>query len=237
MVNNVTEIWESIKEEVLEYLKDTEILSLIAHGSFAEGFANSNSDFDLLVVCQDDVEERTEIIVVNNMEVDIDFLHEKTLLNQLESMNELLTPGPDPPFASRLKNAIILVDSNNTGKTLVDIARKYEPSFQLMDHYSKLLMGFYYDAVGAMVSGDYATSVHMARLAALEALAGIMLQQGELYVKKKWLIEYMNKHPAPKELFLTLMGLDTADKEQAKESIRDLNKLISEFQRLREQKK
>jgi len=235
-MKDVIGTWETIKERVLEHLEGTEVLSLIAHGSFAEGLANENSDFDLLVICGENVKEKTEIMKFGNMEVDIDFLHEKTLKDQLKSLDNLLESGSLPPFASRLKNAVVLSDSNDIGKNLVDMARAYQPSFELMDMYSRVAMGYYYDAVGALVSGNYTTAVHTARLAALEVLAGIMLQQGQLYVNRKWLVELMNKISAPQELFLKLMGLDTVDKEKAQECIRDLNKLIAEFQKLRKTK-
>jgi len=235
MNKTVSDIWNDIKEEVMEYLKDTEILSLIAHGSFAEGIANRTSDFDLLVVCGESVEERIEVVVIHDIEVDIDFLHKETLVTQLESLDDLLKPGLMPPFASRLKNAVILMDTDDTGKELVDMARQFEPSAQLTDEYSRLGLSYYYDAVGAMASGDYATSIHMARIGAVHVLAGILLNSGELYVNKKWFIELLNKNPsAPKELFLQLMGLDNADKEQAYQCIRELNRLISEFQHMRE---
>lgn len=234
-VKEVIEMWESIKEGVLEYLKGTEVLSIIAHGSFVEGFANKTSDFDLLIVCRDDTRERTEVIMVHDKEVDMDFFRESTLRNQLKSINDVLKPGFQPPFVMRLKNAVILLDREDTGKMLVATAQEFSPSHQVMTRYSKMGLSYYYDAVGAMTSGDYATSMHMARLGALEVLTGIMLKQRELYIQKKWLIKLMDRNPAPTELFLRLMGLDAADKEKAQQCIRDLNSLIEEFEHLKEQ--
>lgn len=236
-MTEVFKIWDSIKGEVHEYLAGTDFLSVIAHGSYAEGIANETSDFDIMVVCNEDIEERIDVIVICDIEVNFDFIHEKTIRKQLESLNDLLKPGLVPPFASRLKNAVVLIDRENVGKTLVEMAKNFEPSDDLMDAYSKLGLSYYYDAVGAATSGKYATSVHMARIGALHVLAGILLKQGELYINKKWFIEFLNKNPsAPRELFLKLMGLDTADKEQANQCIRDFNKLLSELQKLREQK-
>ena len=89
-----------------------------------------------------------------------------------------------------------------------------------------------------MVSGDYATSILMARIGALDIAAGILLKEGELYVKKKWFAKFMERVPyAPRDLFLKLMGLDGAGKNEAAQCIRDLNQFIAEFQNLREQDK
>lgn len=234
----VMEIWSSIKGDILEYLKDTDYLSLIAHGSFTEGIANRNSDFDLLVVSRE-CEDRYDIMVVKDIEVDIDFMSEKSVRAQLESLDELLRPnkiGSTPPLASRLKNAVILIDTDDVGKNLIDTAKKFKPSFQLLDHYSRSGFGYYYDAVGAMMSGDYASSILMARIGALEVAAGILLRGGELYVKKKWFPRFMGRIPsAPTELFLRLMGLDTADKKKAAQCIQDLNQFISELQKMRQE--
>ena len=236
MSEEVLKIWEKIQDKVLEHLKDTDFLCLVAHGSFAEGINNKNSDFDILVLCRGDIKERTEVIVVNDLEVDLDFLSEETLKTQLESLDDLLMPGLMPPFASRLKHAVILIDKGNVAQSIIDMAGKYQPSGELMDWYSRRILGYYYDAVGAMASGNYATSIHTARIGASHALTGILLKQGELYTNKKWLCELMKRVPAPQELFLRLMGLDAADKEQALQCIRDFNNLISEFERTKEQK-
>ena len=236
MTEEVFKIWERIQEDVHEYLKDTDFLSLIVHGSFAEGTHNKNSDFDLLVLCREDVQERIEVVVIKDIEVDFDFIHEKTVRNQLESLDELLMPGLIPPFAARLKNAVILVDKEEAGKALVDMARQYNPPDDLMSHYSRRGLGYYYDAVGAMASGNYATSVNMARIGAAIVQAGILLNLGDLFVDRKWLIELMKRKSLPQESFLKVMGLDEADKEQALQCIRELNNLISELQRLREKK-
>lgn len=235
MNREVNDIWNTIKVDVLKYLKDVDFVSLIAHGSCAEGTANKTSDFDLLVVCHEPVQERIDVVVFKEIEVDMNFFHEETLREQLNSLEELLIPGSIPPFACRLKDAIVLIDKENVGKTLIEMARQFRPSDGVIRRYSKAGFSYYYDAVGAMASGDYATSIHMARLGAMEILTGIMLKQRELGIRKKWLINLMDKKPAPKELFLRLMGLDTADKEQAQQCIRDLNKLISEFEYLKEQ--
>ncbi|MBU7048373.1 MAG: nucleotidyltransferase domain-containing protein, partial [Theionarchaea archaeon] len=85
MTEEVLKVWENIQGDVLEYLKDTDFLCLIAHGSFAEGTHNKNSDFDILVLCREDVQERTEVITIKDIEVDFDFIHEKTVRSQLES--------------------------------------------------------------------------------------------------------------------------------------------------------
>ncbi|MBU7018568.1 MAG: nucleotidyltransferase domain-containing protein [Theionarchaea archaeon] len=236
MTEEVFKIWEKIKGDVFEYLKNTDFLCLIAHGSFAEGTQNKNSDFDILVLCKEDVAERTEVITIKDIEVDFDFIHEKTVRSQVESLDELLMPGLIPPFAARLKNAVILVDREEKGKTLVDMAKQYRPPDDLMSHYTRRGLGYYYDAVGAMASGNYATSINMARLGAAIVQAGILLNLGDLYVDRKWLIELMKRKSIPQESFLKLMGLDEADKGQALQCIRELNNLISELQCLREKK-
>lgn len=235
---SVIEMWISIKDEVLEYLEDIEFLSLLAHGSFAEGLANRTSDFDLLVVCAENVQEREDVLVVNEIEINIEILHKKTIEEQVKSLEELLGPrklGFKIPMACRLKHAVILVDKDNNGKNLVDMINQFQPSKNIIDLYSKCGLNYYYDAVGAMASGDYATSIHMARLGALHVLTGIMLSQGELYVKKKWLIKLMDKIPfESKELLLKVMGLDSVGREQAEKCIHAFNQLISEFERLKE---
>lgn len=235
----VIETWNKVKCEVMEYLKDKEFLSLLAHGSYAEGVANKNSDFDLLVVCAGDIKRSENVVVVNDLEINIEYIGKDILLNQLKSLENLIAPktiGFGIPLACRLKNAVVLIDKDDVGKTLVEMARSYQPSADLMNQYSKNVLNYYYDAVGAMASGDYATSVLMSRIAALHVLTGILLNQGELYVMKKWFIHLLERVPsAPKEPFLRLMNLDDVDKEKAQQCVRDLNSLISEFQRLREE--
>jgi hypothetical protein len=236
---SIMEIWTSIKDEVLEYLKDIEFLSLLAHGSFAEDFANKTSDFDLLVVCAENVQEREDVLVINNIEVNIEIFHKKTIEKQIRSLEKLLGPrklGFKIPIACRLKHAVILVDKENNGKNLVEMINRFQLSKQVMDWYSKCGLNYYYDAVGTMANGDYATSVHMARIGALHVITGILLAQGELYVKKKWFIKLIDKISfSNKEQFLELMGLCNVDKKQAKQSIQNFKNLITEFERLREQ--
>lgn len=238
-MKELLEIWKIIKEAVLEYLRNTEFLSLLAHGSYAEGVANETSDFDLLVLCGEDVREREDVILVRDIEVNITFIHKETILKQLESLDNLLSPskiGSAIPITCRLKNAVILIDKEDCGKKLVEKVREVKPSENLMDWYSKAGLNHYYDAVGAIVSEDYATSVHMARLGALQVMTGIMLGHGDLYVKQKWYVRLLERIPAaPKEVFLRLMGLNTADKKEAECCIRDLKTLISELQILREE--
>jgi len=235
---SVIEIWISIKDEMLEYLKDIEFLSLLAHGSFAEGIANRTSDFDLLVICTENVQEREDVLVLNDIEVNIEILHRRTIEEQIKSLEELLGPrklGFKIPMACRLKHAVILVDKDDCGKNLVDMVNHFQPSKHIIDLYSKSGLNYYYDAVGAMASGDYATSIHMARLGALHVLTGIILKHGELYVKKKWLIKLMDKTSfESRELFLQVMGLDNIDREQAEKCIRTFNQLIFECEHLKE---
>jgi predicted nucleotidyltransferase len=234
----VIKIWNSIEERVVEYLKDTEYTSVIAHGSFAEGIANKNSDFDLFVICKETVQEREEVQVFSDIEVHFEFIHKENLLEQLKSLDNLLLPeimGFSAPLASRLKNAVVLIDEDNEGAGLIELAQQFKPSDSLLDRYSRSGFNYYYDAVGAMLSGDYTASIHMARIGALHIMTGALLKKGMVYVKNKWLVKLEEKsQPLSEELFLRLMGLDTADKERAHQCILDLNKMIAEFQHLRE---
>lgn len=235
----IVDIWNSIKDEILEYLKETRFLSLLVHGSYAEGFANETSDFDLLVVCEEDVPEREDVIVINGIDVNIEFFHEKSIQKQIESLEELLgSPrlGSKIPIACRLKHAVVLVDKEGVGNKLIEKVNQFQPSQNFLQWYSKCGLNYYYDAVGTMANGDYATSVHMARIGALHVITGILLVQGELYVKKKWFIKLIDKISfSNKEQFLELMGLCNVDKKQAKQSIQNFKNLITEFERLREQ--
>ncbi|MBU7017984.1 MAG: nucleotidyltransferase domain-containing protein [Theionarchaea archaeon] len=238
MTEAISDIWKVIGEDVLHYLKEKNVKCILAHGSFAEGIANKNSDFDLLAICDERVKEGEDVFSIGRIEVNITFMHEETLLKQMDSLEDLLKPnnlGQAIPMVCRLRNAVIVFDYENTGKRIVEFVRKFHSSENLIDIYSKCGLNYYYDAVGAFVSGNYDASVHMARIGALQVMTGILLECGELYVKQKWYTELARKMPCTlREMFLKLMGLDTVDKEQAQQSIQGLNDLIQEFQRLRE---
>ena len=238
MTKGISEIWEIVKEEVFQYLTDKNMKSLLVHGSFAEGTANRNSDFDLLAICSKQTREGEDVLSIGEVEVNITFIHEETLLEQMNSLEDLLIPnklGQAIPMVCRLKNAVILLDNGNVGKQFIDMARKFHPSENFIDIYSKCGLNYYYDAVGAYISENYDASVHMARIGALQVLTGILLKQGELYVKQKWYTELVKKmSPLIQEMFLEIMGLDNVDKEQAQQCIQKLNNLMREFQRLRE---
>ena len=238
MTERISETWDVVKEEVLRYLLNKHVKSLLVHGSFAEGTANKNSDFDLLAICDKQTREGEDVLSIGDVEVNIAFVHVETLLEQVNSLEDLLIPnklGQAIPMVCRLRNAVILLDNDNIGERIVDMARKFHPSENLIDIYSKCGLNYYYDAVGAFVSGNYGSSVHMARTGALQVLTGILLQHGELYVKQKWYTELVKKMPPPiQDIFLRLMGLNSADKGEARQCIQDLNDLMREFQRLRE---
>jgi predicted nucleotidyltransferase len=236
MTEQVLKIWSTIEEKVLDYLKDVQFDSLIAHGSFAEGTANQNSDFDLFVIFSAPVEERVDVIRADGIEVDLEFVNQETLKMQLDTLDDLLVPTREVPLATRLKNAVVLIDHDNVGRELVEMAQKYCPSSSLMERYSRCGLSLYYDAVGSMASGKYDTAVHMARIGGLYILIGILLKKGVLYVNKKWLTELAKRtEGAPADIFLRLSGLSTVDKEQAFQSIGDLKRLISEFENLKEE--
>jgi predicted nucleotidyltransferase len=234
----ISDIWKVVGEDVLHYLEKKNAKCILAHGSFAEGIANKNSDFDLLAICDERVKEGEDFFSIGDIEVNITVIHEETLLEQMDSLEDLLKPnnlGQAIPMVCRLRNAVILFDYEETGKRILELVKKFHSSENLIDIYSKCGLNYYYDAVGAFVSENYDTSVHMARIGALQIMTGILLKYGELYVKQKWYTELIKKMPCSlREMFLKLMGLDTMDKEQAQRSIQGLNDLILEFQRLRE---
>lgn len=238
MNKEILEIWDIVKEDILQYLTEKNVESLLVHGSFAEGIANKNSDFDLLAICESETKEGEDVISIGDIEVNIIFVHEETLLKQMDSLEDLLIPnnlGQGIPLVCRLKNAVILLDREDTGKRIVDKVGEFHPSESLIDIYSKCGLNFYYDAVGALVSGNFDASAHMARIGALQVMTGILLKNGELYVKQKWYTELVKKmSPAFRETFLKLMGLNAVDKEQAEQCIQDLKDIILELQQLRE---
>lgn len=234
----ISEIWDMVKEDVLQYLTDKNVESLLVHGSFAEGIANRNSDFDLVAICGGETKEGEDVLSIGDTEVNITFVHEETLLRQMDSLENLLIPnnlGQAIPLVCRLRNAVILFDREDTGKRIVDMVGKFHPSENLIDIYSKCGLNYYYDAVGAFVSGNFDASVHMARIGALQVMTGILLKRGELYVKQKWYTELVKKIPhAFREKFLRLMGLNAVNKEQAQQCIQGLKDIILELQQLRE---
>ena len=103
----------SREQEIVEYLKKTyNSKAIIKYGSFADGSANENSDFDALVITTD-VEKHDSSVVAD------------TVLDVWVYPEEKLSSEYDPDAFLQVFDGIIIQDHNGLAKMLIDRVNEY----------------------------------------------------------------------------------------------------------------
>lgn len=104
----------SIKEEeIVKYLKESyNPIAIIKYGSFADGSANENSDFDALVITTD-VEKHDSSVVAD------------TVLDVWVYPENKFSSGYDPDEFLQVFDGIIIQDQRGLAKNLIDRVNDY----------------------------------------------------------------------------------------------------------------
>lgn len=104
----------SIKEEeIVKYLKESyNPIAIIKYGSFADGSANENSDFDALVITTD-VEKHDSSVVTD------------TVLDVWVYPENKFSSGYDPDEFLQVFDGIIIQDQRGLAKKLIDRVNEY----------------------------------------------------------------------------------------------------------------
>ena len=103
----------SREEEIVEYLKKAyDSKAIIKYGSFADGSANENSDFDALVITKD-VEKHDSSVVAD------------TVLDVWVYPEEKFSSEYDPDEFLQVFDGVIIQDHNGLAKKLIDRVNEY----------------------------------------------------------------------------------------------------------------
>lgn len=143
----------NLVDKTIKYCKNMEIdyNSIILHGSRAQGFASDNSDYDLLIVVNEEAELKNKIDVFvddegNKIQLEfINLLNFEKMLTCYE--NELFSKIFDLNIlAGRVFMGKIIYSSDNKVSELIKVNMPYKNKKKLMDKFSYQAINFYSDS-------------------------------------------------------------------------------------------
>jgi hypothetical protein len=159
---------------------------VILINSSAEGFSNSTSDIDLMVVVKDSlVTEEWVQFSKNSSLIDVCFMTKELLLTRIDLSKSTPLNAQRIDFLHKVRTAVPLIGDEEWGKIAggVDWALFDE---KLVDLYSFDCVRCMEDAVGSLKEGDYESAGLTCRESIALALDAFLASNGESQPRQKW---------------------------------------------------
>jgi hypothetical protein len=223
-----------IRGDVVPCLERAAALLLV--GSHAEGNANPASDIDLIAVMPPQPRRsriRKQELEVNGRIIGVDYVGVEQLRRRIRALDLVYRSGTYAydAHATRLADAILVYDTDAVGQSLVDLARRYQPSPGTLHEIGRASLTFYQDVMGSLEKHDPETAILMARQAATVAVDCFLLQRGFRSLKPKWHFRRLKQAGAASLVarYKRVFGLDeAADHLQALRTFAELDRLLCE---------
>lgn len=193
-----------IENEIKKINKEFKKYAIFIYCSQMENLGTENSDFDVYVIFDDNIEVLKKVeFLLNNVAFDVEFISEKninSLINLIENDNiidlfdaKLLTRILkseliyNPLYGNTIKSLL------NINKILVSAKKMYEISIHSIKD----------DFVDFYNSGDYETALVLVRELVFESIGLLNLNNGNYNFKPKWYNRIFLKNNGYKEDLLT----------------------------------
>lgn len=140
----------TIFEIIKEYCEQRKISrkGVILHGSQALGFANINSDYDILIIMEDNVKTKMDaFITLDNKRIQIEFISFQKLSEELENYESILFKQilDLNLIAGRILMGIIL-EADDQIKTLIEKNKLYRLKKELINRFLYTATNFLNDS-------------------------------------------------------------------------------------------
>lgn len=207
---------ENIIKLVKQSCEEKHIISraIILHGSQAVGFANDNSDYDILIITDNRKNERIDVFLTeNHKKVQIEFMEIKELEQEIDSYENLL-------FKQILDLNIIagrvltskIIEADHECENIINSYRKYRKQDALIKRYIYTATNFFGDSK----TDDWLLRFHSFQMAAINIGTAILIKNNIFWLHIKWQHRFLEQLLSKKqyELYLTIRWPQNLSEEQ-----------------------
>lgn len=218
---------ENIIKLVKQSCDEKHIISraIILHGSQAVGFANENSDYDILVITDNRNNESIDVFLTeNHKKVQIEFMEFKELKQEINNYENLL-------FKQILDLNIIagrvltskIIEADCECKNIINSYRKYRKQDALIKRFIYTATNFFGDSK----TDDWILKTHSFQMAAINIGTAILIKNNIFWLHIKWQHRFLKLLLSKKqyELYLTIRWPQNLSEEKF---LKNAKRLIKE---------
>lgn len=197
---------ENIIKRVKQLCEEKHIISraIILHGSQAVGFANENSDYDILVITNNRNNERIDVFLTeSHKKIQIEFMEMNELEQEIDNYENLL-------FKQILDLNIIagrvltskIIEADLECENIINSYREYRKKDALIKRFIYTATNFFGDSK----TDDWLLKIHSFQMAAINIGTAILIKNNIFWLHIKWQHRFLEQLLSKKqyELYLAI---------------------------------
>lgn len=218
---------ENIIKLVKQTCEEKNIISkaIILHGSQAVGFANENSDYDILIVTNNRNNERIDAILTSDhKKVQIEFMEITELEHEIDNYeNVLLKQILDLNIIAGRVLTSKIIEADYECEKIINSYHEYRKRDALIKRFIYTATNFFGDSK----TDDWLLKNHSFQMAAINIGTAILIKNNVFWLHIKWQHRFLEKILSKEqyELYLTLRWPQNLSEEQF---LNNAKKLIME---------
>lgn len=176
----------TIFEIIKEYCEQRKISrkGVILHGSQALGFANINSDYDILIITDDNIKSKIDVfITLDNRRIQIEFISFQKLREELENYESFLFKQilDLNLIAGRILMGIIL-EADDEIKTMIENKKSFRLKKELINRFLYMATNFLNDSK----TNDFILKNFSLQVMAISIGNAILIKNDIFWLSIKW---------------------------------------------------